>query len=43
MGKKFMKEITEGATEGARHQSTSKLISKQAEIDTEVAEEAKAT
>ena len=36
-----MKEITEGATEEAKHQRTSKQISKQVETDTEVTEVAK--
>ena len=43
MGKKSMKETTEGTTEKHGFQITSKLISKQAELDTEVAEVSKAT
>ena len=41
MGKKFMKEATEGVNEETRHRRTSKLISKQVETDTEVTEVAK--
>ena len=41
MGKKFMKEATEGVNEETRHRRTSKLISKQVETDTEATEIAK--
>ena len=41
MGRKFVKETTEGTTEETGHQRTRKQISKQVKTDTEATEVAK--